>query len=118
MKINPKIKNIVFQLSAILIVLAAIAHSFDTTVAKYAMIVGVVGFAFTTFITPYPGKSLRGKRLFNIQIFAVLLMAVSAFLMYINYSGWVVLLLIAAIQTLYCAIMLPRIYENEEKDSK
>lgn len=118
MKINPKIKNLVFQLSAILIVLAAIAHSFDTTVAKYAMIVGVIGFALTTFTTPYPGKSLRGKRLFNIQIFAVLLMAVSAFLMYINYSGWVVLLLVAAIQILYCAIVLPRIYEKEEKDSK
>lgn len=118
MKINPKIKNLVFQLSAILIVMAAVLHSFDTTVAKYAMLIGVAGFAITTFTTPYPGKSLRGKRLFNIQIFAVLLMAVATYLMFINYSGWVVILLVAALQTLYCAVMLPRIYENEDKDEK
>lgn len=118
MKINPKIKNIIYQLSAILIVLAAIAHSFDTTVAKYAMIIGVTGFALTTFTTPYPGKSLRGKRMFNIQVFAVLLMAVATFLMFIDYSGWVVILLVAALQTLYCAVILPRIYAKEEKGEK
>lgn len=118
MKMNPKIKNTIFQLSAILIVLAAIIHSFDTTIAKYAMIVGVVGFAFTTFTTPYPGKSLRGKRMFNIQIFAVLLMAVATYLMYIDYNGWVVILLVAALQTLYCAVMLPRIYEKEKNENK
>lgn len=115
MKMNPKIKNAIYQLSAILIVMAAIIHSFDTTIAKYAMIVGVAGFAFTTFTTPYPGKSLRGKRLFNIQIFAVLLMAVATFLMWIDYKGWVVILLVAALQTLYCAVVLPRIYDKEDK---
>ena len=115
MKINPKIKHIVQQLSAILIVLAAVVHSFDTTVAKYAMIVGVAGFLATTFLTPYPGKSLRGKRMFNIQIFATLLMAVAAYLMYIDYKGWVVVLFIAALQTLYCGIMLPRIYKKEQE---
>lgn len=116
MKINPKIKNIVFQLSAILILVAAIAYNFDVTLAKYTMIVGVVGFALTTFTTPYPGKSLRGKRLFNIQIFAVILMAVATYLMYIDYNGWVVLLLVAALQTLYCAVILPRIYDKEKDD--
>lgn len=118
MKINPKIKNTIFQLSALLIVVAAIVYNFDVVVAKYAMIVGVTGFALTTFVTPYPGKSLRGKRLFNIQIFAVLLMAVATYLMYIDYSGWVVILLVAALQTLYCAVILPRIYEKEKDDKK
>lgn len=118
MKINPKVKNVILQLSAILIVLSAIIHSFDTTVAKYGLIVGAAGFIFSTFTTPYPGKSLRGKRMFNIQVFAALLMAVAAFLMYIDYNGWVVVLFIAALQTLYCGIMLPRIYKEEQEEDK
>ena len=112
---NPKVKTLIYQLSAILIVLSAIVHNFDIVVAKYGMIAGVIGYAVTTFTTPYPGKSLRGKRLFNIQILAVLLMAVSAYLMYIDYNGWVVTLFIAAILTLYCAIILPRVYKEEEE---
>lgn len=118
MQFNPKVKNIIFQLSAMLILIAAVLYSFHTTVAKYIMIAGVVGYIITTFTTPYPGKSIRGKRLFNIQIMAVLLMAVSAFLMYIDNSGWVVVLLIAALQTLYCAIILPRVYKKEQEEEK
>ena len=111
----PKVTVLIHQLSAILIVLAAIAHSFDTTVAKYGMIVGVAGYAVAVFTTPYPGKSLRGKRLFNIQILAVLLMAVSAYLMFIDYNGWPVTLFIAAVLTLYCAVVLPRVHKKEEE---
>ena len=112
---NLKIKTVIYQLSALLIVMAAIIHSFDALVGKYCMILGTVGYAVTTFLTPYPGKSLKGKRLFNIQILAVLLMAVSAYLMYIDYSAWVITLFIAAIFTLYCAIVLPRVYKKEEE---
>lgn len=118
MKISPQIKDTVFKLSAILILIAAVVHTFDTQIAKYAMIIGVAGFAITTFATPYPGKSIRGKRLFNIQILAVLLMAISAYLMYIDYKGWIVLLFIAALQTLYCAIVLPRVYKKEQEGEK
>lgn len=118
MKKNPKLKNIFFQISAILILIAAIVFYFDPTIAKYIMLIGVAGFAATTFTTPYPGKNIRGKRLFNIQIFAVLLMAVSSFLMFKNMSEWVVTLLIAAILTLYANIMMSMTYkkEQEEKD--
>lgn len=115
MKINPKLKNVFFQISALLILLAAIIFYFDTIIAKYIMVIGVVGFAATTFTTPYPGKGLRGKRLFNIQIFAVLLMAVSAFLMFKNISGWVVTLLIAALLTLYATIAMSIAYKNEQE---
>lgn len=116
MKINPKHKNILFQISAILIILAAIVYYFDTTIAKYVMIVGVSGFAATTFTTPYPGKSMRGKRLFNIQILAVLLMCVSTYLMFVDMSGWVVTLLISAILILYASIALPLAYKKEQEE--
>lgn len=116
MKINPKLKNTIFQLSAFTILLAAIIHYFNPTVAKYAIIAGAIGFAYTTFTTPYPGKSLRGKRLFNMQVVAVLLMCVSAFLMFMDMGGWVVTLLIAAILTLYSAIILPMEYKKEQEN--
>lgn len=118
MKISPKVKNVFFQIAAILILAAAIIHSFNVEVAKYTMIVGVAGFAATVFTTPYPGKSIRGKRLFNIQVFAVILMAVSAYLMFVDIGGWVVLLLISALLTLYCSIILPNVYKKEQEDDK
>lgn len=116
MKPNQKVKNIFFQIAAILILLAAVVYYFDNSIARYVMIVGVAGFAAVTFTTPYPGKSIRGKRLFNIQILAVLLMIVVTYLMFIDMSGWVVVLLISALLTLYSSIVLPRIYQKEQDE--
>lgn len=118
MKQNTKLKNIIFQISAILILVGAIAYFFNPLVAKCVMIVGVVGYTATTFTTPYPGKSLRGKRLFNIQILSVLLMCVSTYLMFIDMNGWVITLLIAAILTLYSAIALSITYKQEQEEGK
>lgn len=118
MKLSPKIKNIFFQISAILILIAAVVFNFEPAIAKYIMVAGVAGFGATIFTTPYPGKSLRGKRLFNIQVLAVILMAVATYLMFIAMNGWVVLLLISALLTLYCSVMLPRIYKEEQEEDK
>lgn len=118
MKPNQKLKDILFQISAIAILVAAILHNFDTAVAKYIMIAGAVGFTAITLTSPYPGKSLRGKRLFNIRIFSALLMCVSAYLMFANMNGWVVTLLIAALLTLYCAIAIPMVYKKEQEETE
>lgn len=117
MKLPDKIKIIIFQLSAILILSAAVLYTFDPDVAKYTMIIGVAGYAATTFTTPYPGKSIRGKRMFNIMIFAVLLMAVAAYLMFAGMKQWIICLFIAAVLTLYGSIMLPRIYKKEQEEN-
>ena len=118
MKLNPKIKNIFFQISAIVILVAAIVYYFDTTVAKYLMIVGVAGFAAITFTTPYPGKSIRGKRLFNLQILAVLLMAVATYIMFIDMKEWVIILLVSAVLILYSSIVLPNVYKKEQEENE
>lgn len=119
MKKNQKLKNILFQISAILILVAATLYYFEPNIAKYIMMVGVAGYAAITFTTPYPGKDIRGKRLFNIQILAVLLMAVSTYLMYIDMNAWFLALFISALLTLYCSIILPRTYKKElEKEQK
>lgn len=118
MNISPKTKTIFFQVSAILILVAAAVYYISPLVAKYVMVAGVAGFAAVTFTSPYPGKSLRGKRLFNIQILAVLLMVVSAFLMFKEMSAWVVTLLIAAVLTLYSSVILSQTYKKEQEDEK
>lgn len=113
---NTKIKNIAFQASAILILIAAFLHIIIPNIAPYIMVIGVAGFAATTFTTPYPGKSLRGKRLFNIQILAVLLMIASSYLMIEKHNEWIITMLIAGVLTLYCSILLPRTFEKEQED--
>lgn len=117
---NEKFKNILFQISAILILIAAVLFNFNPSIAPYLMIFGVAGFGAVIFTTPYPGKSIRGKRLFNIQILAVVLMAVATYLMFENMSEWIVTLLVSAVLTLYCSIVLPRVYkkENEEESDR
>lgn len=114
---NKNIKNIIFPLALILILVGAVAHSFIPLIAPYVMLAGVASYAAITFTTPYPGKSLRGKRLFNIQILAILLMIASTYLMFAQKSIWVLLMLVAAVLTLYCSSILPKVLEKEKKDN-
>lgn len=111
--ISDKTKDFIFKASAILILIAAIVYLFNETVASYTMIAGVAGFALTTFFTPYPGKSIRGKRLYNIQIFGIIFMVMSTYFMFIRRNEWVVLMLVAAILVLYASVLLPKVYRKE-----
>jgi phosphatidylglycerophosphate synthase len=113
---NKQTKNIILPVSALLILAAAAGYFFIPAVAGYLMIAGVAGYAAVTLASPYPGKSLRGKRLFRIQLFAVLLMAASAYLMYEQMNQWVVTLLLSAIFTLYTSVMLPKEWDREDKN--
>lgn len=113
-----KIKDFVYKLSAILILIAAVCFSFNPLVAKFVMIVGVVGFTVTTFMTPYPGKSIRGKRLYNMHIFGIVFMAMSTYLMFEEMNEWVIPMLIAAVLIIYSSILLPKVYAKEKSDSK
>lgn len=110
-----KTKDFIFKLSALLILAAAISYLFNPVVAAYIMAVGVTGFAAITFTTPYPGKSLRGKRLFSIQIFGIVFMAIGTYLMFAQKNEWVISMLVAAFLLLYTTFMLSREYEKEKK---
>lgn len=114
--ISDKNKNFIFKASAILILISALTNLFNPTVASYTMIVGVFFYTLTTFMTPYPGKSFRGKRLYNIQIFGVIFMIVSAYLMFVGRNEWVVTMLVAAVLTLYTSYLLPKVYSKEKED--
>ena len=112
MKYN--IKNILYNASAILILIVTIVYSFQPTIAVWGMVVGVSMFSAITVTNPYPGKSVRGKRLFNFQVFACVLMVVAAFLMYKGRNEWPVLLLISAIFLFYSSIVMQKELDKEK----
>lgn len=110
-----KLKDIIFKLSAVLIVLSAILYSFQPQMASYMMIVAVLAYIVCVFATRYPGKSIRGKRLHNMNAIAAILMAVSAYLMFVQNKVWVLCLFIAAILTLYSTIMINKVLKEESQ---
>lgn len=109
------IKDIVFKVAAMLIVVAAIYYSFDPVVASYMLIVGAAFYIICVFTSRYTGPSLRGKRLYNINVFGAIAVGVSAYLMYIQDLRWALSLFIAAILTLYANYMLGKVIKKDEK---
>ncbi|MEN9918392.1 MAG: hypothetical protein RL662_828 [Bacteroidota bacterium] len=108
-------KDFIFKASAIVILVSAIVHLFNPVVASYTMILGVIGYTITTFMSPYPGKSTRGKRLYNIQVFGIVFMIMGSYLMFVGRNEWVITMLVAAILTLYASYLLPKVYEEETR---
>ncbi|MDI9603937.1 MAG: hypothetical protein QM305_01215 [Bacteroidota bacterium] len=110
-----KVKDIVYRLSGILILFSALLYLFEPVVASWIMAVSVVAFTVVTVTTPYPGKSLRGRRLFNFQVIACLLMIVSAYLMFKQRNEWPLFMIIGAILLLYSTILMPKVLESEKE---
>lgn len=108
------IKSILYKIAAISILVFTVAFSFIPSVAVWGMVVSVSLFSAITLTTPYPGNSIRGKRLFSFQVIACLLMVVATFLMYKGRNEWPLLLLISAFLFFYSSIALPKELEKEK----
>lgn len=115
MKYN--IKSILYKVSALLILVFTIAYSFIPEVSVWGMVVSVSLFSAITMSSPYPGKSIRGKRLFSFQVIACMLMVVATFLMYKQRNEWPLLLLISAVFLFYSAFALHKALEKENKEN-
>ena len=111
-------KNIIFKVAASLILIAAILYYFMPTVAAWIMVFSTVTFSVMTAKNPYPGKSIRGKRLFGFQAFACMLMVVSSYLMFQQHNEWVLTMIVAAFLLLYSSIVIPRELEREKNDAQ
>ncbi len=116
MKYN--IKSVLYKASALFILIFTVVYSFYPAIAVWGMVVGVSMFSAITLTSPYPGKSIRGKRLFNFQVFACVLLVVATYLMYIRRNEWPVLLLISAIFLFYSSIVLQKELEKESNNDK
>ncbi len=109
-------KNILFRLSGLLILFSALLYLFEPVIAPWVMAISVILFTVVTLTTPYSGKSIRGKRLFNFQVLACLLMIVGTYLMFKHQNEWALFMIIGALLLLYSAIMIPKALESERKD--
>lgn len=110
-----KTKNLIFKISCILILVAAFVYFFAPQVAPWVMAVAVAAFTAIVASTPYPEKSLRGKRLFNFQIVACVLMVVATYLMFRHRNEWALAMIAGAIFQLYAAVVLPQELEKEKR---
>ena len=108
-------KDVLFRLSGFLILGAAALYLFEPVIAPWIMAGSVALFSALTVATPYPGKSIRGKRLFNFQLFACLLMIVSTYLMFRGRNEWALFMIVGALLLLYSAIMISKALENEDR---
>ncbi len=106
-------KDILLRISGVLILLSALIYMFEPIIAPWIMAVSVVVFSIITISNPYPGKSIRGKRLFNFQIFSCLLMIAATYLMFKQYAEWVLVMIAGAVFMLYAAIVIPKEFEKE-----
>ncbi|MEA4904576.1 MAG: hypothetical protein VB098_00810 [Petrimonas sp.] len=106
-------KETIYQISGILILISAVLYLFVPSVAPWIMAVSVLAFSAVTALSPYPGKSIRGKRLFNFQVVSCVLMIVATYLMFRNNNLWALLMIIGAVFLLYSGIMIPRELNKE-----
>lgn len=110
-----KTKTLIFQISGISILMAAILYLFLPTFAPWIMAFAVAAFGAITATTPYPGKSIRGKRLFNFQILGCVFMVVATYLMFKQRNEWALVMVVGAVFLLYASIVLPKELEKENK---
>ncbi|NLJ00949.1 MAG: hypothetical protein GX371_07360 [Bacteroidales bacterium] len=109
------IKDLFYRLSGILILLSALLYLFAPVIAPWIMAFSVALFTVLTITTPYPGKSIRGKRLYNFQILTCLLMIVATYLMFQHRNEWALAMIVGALFLLYSSIMIPKVLEEERR---
>lgn len=107
-------KDFLFRLSGMLILLSVAFYMFLPDLSPWIMSVSVLIFSAITISNPYPGKSVRGKRLFNFQVFSCLLMIAATYLMFKQRNEWVLLMIAAAIFMLYAVIAIPKELDKEK----
>ncbi len=107
-------KNVLYRISGVLILISALLYMFYPVVASWLMSVAVIVFSVITISSPYPGKSIRGKRLFNLQILSCLLMIAATYMMFKDRVEWVLLMALGAFILLYSSFILPRELDKEK----
>lgn len=111
-------KEFVYQVSAILILVSAVLYLFIPAIAPWILTFSTLTLSAVTAKTPYPGKSIRGKRLFGFQVISCVFMIISAFLMFRNNNLWPLMMMIGAVFLFYAAIMMPKELKREKSEKE
>jgi hypothetical protein len=105
---HKKFRDIVYICSGFLILAAAILYMPFPVISCWVMATGVVIFSVITVSNPYPGKSIRGKRLFMFRVLSCILMIIGTYFMFQRQNIWFLAMLIAAVFMIYSAFVLPK----------
>lgn len=106
-------KSRLYQVSAVLILVSAVLYLSFPKIASWVMIASVVVFTGITLSTPYPGSSIRGKRLFNMQIMSCIMMLAASYLMFSHNNLWALVMFIGTILLLYTSVFIPKELKKE-----
>lgn len=114
-----KIKEIFFQISAILVVIGAALPIFiQEKWVPYIFTAGAVGMCIVKLISPYRGNNFRLRRLILMELLGTLMLLFASYLMIQGGYDWVVLLAISAFLQLYTSLIIPRELKKEQKEEK
>lgn len=94
-------KNIIINISYLLVVVAAVAYMPFQQYAPYLMIVGGAVLFVSHFAEKYEGKNIRLKRLYLIRHVIGVLYGLSAYFMFQQSNNWIVFLFLSAILEIY-----------------
>jgi hypothetical protein len=104
--------SIIFITGATFLLIGAILPIFGFRIANYALApfifsLGVLGVVIGRYLQPIKGDDFRMKRLRIQQLFSTCFLVLSAYLMFIEDSRWVLPLLIAAVIDLVISFRVP-----------
>ena len=105
-------KNLVSNISYILVLIAAIMYIPFQQYAPYVMLVGAVGLFVTHFMERYIGRNFRLRHIVFIRRIIGFLYGISAYLMFQKGMYWVLALMIAAILEIYTLWVIDKESKN------
>lgn len=108
-----KLKDKFYKVSAMLILASAVLYLSEPKISSWIMIVSVAIFTGITLATPYPGNSIRGKRLFKMQIMSCIFIIVAAYFMFTFNNLWALAMFIGTILLLYASIFISKELKKE-----
>lgn len=113
---NKKIKDYLFYISAILLLISAALYITEWSFIPYIYAVASAGVAVAYLTNHYEGSNLRLKRLRFMEIAAAVLLPVSSYFMFKNKNEWFMCLTISAILQLYLVMVRSHEMKKEEKE--
>ena len=102
---NKQTRIIVFNFSALLVLLGAVLYLTQFEFSSYLFAFGAAGVAICHLALPTKDMGFRERRLQTFNVIAGLLMVVASTLMFMNRKEWVICLTVAAILQLYTAFV-------------
>jgi len=115
-----KIRNILFYVAAMLLVLSAMLYIADNEIlhktALYVYAISGALVAVELLSNPYQGENLRLKRLNVQQAIAAILLPLSSYFMFKGKNEWFMFLLVSAFLILYVTIIKIRTEKKEKSN--